>query len=160
MAHVIEEYTNNAGTKFFLQEFDSTRIYHPQDSRQIQRDNASFYQAKQADSQTAIKASEQAAAKASAALSDDDYYELKLKEDKRKKLEQLLSEQQEAEALKQKELLLKDATQPFVQLCSTNPIVFLNEFAVRSKQGYVLDESTLNFTPYLCAASMIKKIKQ
>ncbi len=160
MSHVIAEYTDNAGTKFVLQEFDNTRIYHPHESRQIQRDNASFYQAKRTDSQAAIQISEQAAAKASAPLSDDDYYELKLKEDKRKKLEQLLIEQQEAEAMKQKELQLKDSTQPFVQLCSTNPIVFLNEFSVRIKQGYVLDESTLNFTPYFYAASMIKKIKQ
>lgn len=159
MSHIIEEYIDRNGSKFFLKEFDNTRVYHPQESRQIQQENLNFYNAKKSDSQAAIKASEQAAAKASAPLSDDEYYSLKLKEDQQRKLEQLLIEQQHEEALKQRELELKDASKPVVNLCSTNPIVFLGEFAARSKQGYVMDESTLNFSPYLFAINMTKKTK-
>ena len=159
MAYVIEEYQDRNGNKFFLKSFDSTRVYHPQESRQIQQDNFNFYQAKKSDSQAAIKASEQAAAKAAAPLSDDEYYSLKLKEDPRRKLEQLLIEQEHEEALRQRELELKDASKPVVNLCSTNPIVFLNEFAARSKQGYVMDESTLNFSPFLFAINMKKLTK-
>lgn len=159
MAYIIEEYVDRNGVKYALKAFENI-IYHPQELRKIQRENAEFYQSKQADSQAALKASQQAKAKAAAPLSDDEYYELKLAEDKRRKLEQLLIEQQQADALRQRELELNDTSQPTINLCSTNPIVFLNEFAARTKQGYVIDEATLNFSAWLYAINMTKKVKQ
>lgn len=159
MSKITETYINRNNEEFHLFEFNSDRLYSPSEQREIKEKNYAYFAARKSDSDFAIKQSEISAAKASLPMTDDDYYQLKLKQDQEKKLQILLDQQREIEAEALHELELKDSSKPFVQISTTNPITFLNEFAIRCKQSYSLDEQTLSLGPILYSAVMLKRSK-
>lgn len=144
MSIVTNEYQARSGIKYFLKAFDNSRLYHPDEVKEIKSSNQDYYNAIKADEKLAKYEEEQA--KIVKPLSSDERWLLQVAAQKER--DDARQAYADREALKVKEHLDYLASTPEIaQVCSTNFYVFQQEMFNWMSKNYTIVVSTLEANP-------------
>jgi hypothetical protein len=151
MSKIIRTYTDRNGSKFNLQEFDNSRIYREDEKRQIKSSNADYYSAIAQDEKAAEFQAEQA--KKPKLLTEEEVYQLRVKEQAERDAEAKKWEAQQEEKQRMHQAYL-DSSPAVSNIMATNLHTLALELIHWGSKGYTLLDDSLNcaFPSYFSAS--------